>query len=127
MHYVKIDTGPWDSDADSWWIRLLKRILPAANPDLEDQLYPKTTFWWIELDDRRVPQREIGFDESSNPIVLGPVGRNYGFAVDQSAPLQEPLQLCSEAEERFQATWDHLWPQFEHLEKGANSDRSDSP
>jgi len=117
MEYVQINTGSWDDKPDSCWVKLLRRILPAANPDFEYTLYPQARIWWIELDDDRIPQREIGFNEEGEAIVLGPVGRNYGFAVDESAPWASTDGQSEEASQRFQETWDVLWPRFAHLEE----------
>ncbi len=117
MEYVEINIGPWDDKPDSWWVKLLRRVLPAANPDFEGTHYPRTRIWWIELDDDRIPQREIGFDEEGEAIVLGPVGRNYGFAVDESAPWASTDGESEAAARRFQETWDNLWPRFAHLEE----------
>lgn len=124
MEYVAIHTGPWDDEPDSWWVKLLRRMLPAANPDFEERYYPRTRTWWIELDDDRIPQREIGFDEQGSAIVLGPVGQNYGFAVDSSSPWPESYGRCDEASRSFQEVWDSLWPQFAHLEKPKPTSRS---
>ena len=116
MQYVEIETGAWNDAPLPWWVSLLKRVIPAANPDFENDYYPRTRTWWIELDDRGVPQREIGFDENAVPIVLGPVGQNYGFAVDNSSPWPEPRPVSAEAAAKFQTTWDLLWPKYQHLE-----------
>ena len=116
MEYVEINTGPWDDEPESWWTRLLRRILPAANPDFEENLYPNTRIWWIELDGDRIPQREIGFNEEGDAIVLGPVGRNYGFVIDSAVSWPASYEQCEEASRRFERTWDLLWPRFAHLE-----------
>ena len=117
MEYTEIHTGPWGDEPDPWWAKILKRILPAANPDFEDQLYPLTRTWWIELDDNRIAQREIGFDETGNAIVLGPVGQNYGFAVDSPGSWPATYEHCDEAARKFDEVWSKLWPTFAHLEE----------
>ncbi len=115
--YIEIHTGRWPDKPLPWWCRVLQKIIPAANPDLEKQYYPRTRWWWVELDDRRVPQREIGFDADKNPIVLGPVGRNFGFTVDSSEPWPDSDEESPEAAKSFQKTWEALWPRFKHLEE----------
>jgi len=117
MEYVEINTGPWDDNPDSWWARLLTRILPQGSPDFVESLYPHTRRWWVELDDERVAQREIGFNEQGEAIVLGPVGWNHGFAVDYPRPWSKSYAHCEEAARRFEETWDGLWPRFAHLEE----------
>jgi hypothetical protein len=117
MEYVEINTGPWDDEPDSWWVRLFRRVLPAANPDFEETLYPNTRIWWIELDCNRIPQREIGFNEEGDAIILGPVGRNYGYVVDSPLSWPESYEQCEEASRSFQKVWDFLWPRFAHPEE----------
>lgn len=115
MKYVEIDPGPWDNEPDGLFVRLLKRVIPEANPDLETQLYPQTRKWWIELDEKRIAQREIGFNEEGIPIVIGPIGRNYGLAVDSSAPWPENYTESDEAAKLFEQYWEQLYPRFTEL------------
>lgn len=65
----------------------------------------------------RVPKREIGFGENKEPIVLGPVGHNFGFTVDTKDPWPESDPESAEAATRFQQVRDDLWPKFKHLEQ----------
>ena len=95
---------------------MLQKIIPAANPDLEDYLF-QARFWWLEVDDAGLPQREIGFDEGGNPIVLGPLGRNYGFLVDSSDEWKDSEGDSEDAARDFQKTWEGLWPKFKYLDK----------
>jgi len=115
MRYLQIDVGPWSNEKPSWWIRLLQKILPAANPDIE-HLYEKAQIWWLEIDDTGVPQREIGFGPEMTPIVLGPIGNNFGFLVDSSDEWVDSKDDSIEAANCFHATWETLWPEFKHLE-----------
>ena len=131
MEYVEINTGPWDEKPDSWWLKLLTRILPQGSPDFVEDLYPHTRIWWVELDDERFAQREIGFNEEGEAIVLGPVGWTRGFTLDSPGSWPESYSHCEEASRRFQETWDVLWPRFAHLEKkesqqGAHGDAEES-
>ena len=61
--------------------RVLKLVLPTANPDFEG-LYSKVVKWWVEIDPAGVPQRELGFDAAGETVVAGPFGRNMGFWTD---------------------------------------------
>jgi hypothetical protein len=61
--------------------RVLKMLLPAANPEL-DGAYKWVCLWWIEIDDQGTPQREIGFDSAGSPVVAGPFGPNMGYWTD---------------------------------------------
>jgi hypothetical protein len=116
MRYLEIKTGPWSVEPLPWWCRILKKIIPAANPDLETY-YPRTRTWWLEVSDGGKPQREIGFDVEMNPIVLGPVGSNFGFLVDSSDDWTKSTEDSVQAARDFQKTWEVLWPKFMHLEK----------
>ena len=68
---MEISIGPWDDEPDPWWAKVLMRILPAANPDFEDQLDPLIRTWWIELDDDRIAQREKGSMRQARPSSFG--------------------------------------------------------
>jgi len=114
MRYLRISTGPWPDVALPWWCKSLQRVLPAANPDLET-LYPKTRVWWLEVTDAGAPEREIGFDESGEPVVLGPIGRNFGFLVDSSDDWSDSQDDSPEAAEHFEEQWNALLPRFRHL------------
>ncbi len=116
MRYLQIDTGPWPDQPLAWWCRILQKVIPAANPDLE-KYYPLTRFWWLELDANGKPKREIGFDSNRNPIVLGPIGNNYGFLVDSSDDWSDSKEDSAVAAKEFQTTWETLSPTFKHLEK----------
>ena len=63
--------------------RLLKLVLPAANPDFE-RAYENVLRWWVDIDAAGVPQRELGFDASGKAIVAGPIGENRGFWTDSN-------------------------------------------
>lgn len=90
--------------------KALRAVLPASNLDFES-LYPTVSRWWVEVSDAGYPQREIGFAESGEPIVAGPLGRNCGywtdssevFEVDQHEPV--PAAEFEEAWVRFQTDW----------------------
>ncbi len=115
MRYLLIDTGPWPDLTLPWWCKALQRVLPAANPDLE-ALYPKTRVWWLEVTHAGAPCREIGFDAGGEPVVLGPIGRNFGFLVDSSDDWSDSQDDSAEAAEQFEVQWSALLPQFSHLE-----------
>lgn len=117
MRYLEINTGPcWSDEPLPWWCRILQKILPAANPDIE-KLYFQTHIWWLELDDENKPQREIGFDENKKPIVIGPIGNNFGYLVDCSDDWSDSKEDSEDASELFEKTWDVVYTQFKHLEK----------
>jgi len=56
----------------------IRALIPAANPDLESK-FANVRLWWVEINERGVPQREIGFDLAGRAIVPAPDDRNTGF------------------------------------------------
>jgi hypothetical protein len=116
MRYLQINTGPWTTKPLPWWCKLLKLIIPAANPDLE-KYYFQTRAWWLEVEDNGKPKREIGFDENRIPIVIGPLGRNFGFLTDSSDDWRDPKEDSAEVARDFQKIWESIWPKFKHLDK----------
>ena len=114
MRYLEIDLDPASDAPLPWWARLLASVAPAANPDL-DSLYPRARSWWLEITDTGAPVREIGFDSERNPIVLGPLGRNFGFLIDSSDDWSSSDADSLIAAERFDATWEALLPHFAHI------------
>jgi hypothetical protein len=78
-------------------------------------LYPRTRIWWLEVSDEGRPLREIGFDVSGEPIVLGPVGRNFGYLIDSADDWSDSDDDSAEAAEHFEARWRALFPSFRHL------------
>ena len=92
---------------------MLQRFIPPANPDFE-QHYPHVRTWWVELDEKQIPTREIGFNVDGRPVALAPFGRNYGFIVDTCDPWTDADDECQEAKKKFQTTWEEL---AESLEK----------
>lgn len=87
-------------------VKALRKIIPAANPELEAH-YQSVRLWWIELDDNGTPQREIGFDSSGNPLVAGPIGRNMGFWTDSSMVfVTEDYEAVSP--EQFEEVWSRI-------------------
>jgi hypothetical protein len=89
-----------------WWARVLRRIIPAANPDFEPR-YGDVTLWWVEIDESGLPQREIGFDAAGLPIVVGPFERNYGFWTDSAMTFN-----VGEYKHLSQTEFDEHWESF---------------
>ena len=116
MRYLEIKVGPWSKEPSPFWYRVLQKFIPAANPDLE-KYYDETQVWWLEITDNGEPQREIGFDAKGNPIVLGPIGNNYGFLIDSSIDWSDSNEDSEEAVKNFDKQWAIVWDKFKFLEK----------
>lgn len=95
---------------------IFSTILPRANPDME-HLISQARVWWLEIEDSGEPAREIGFSETGEPIVIGPIGRNFGYLVDASDDWSSSTDDSPEVAAHFEATWARLWPRFAHLER----------
>lgn len=117
MRYLEIDVGTPSKEPLPWWCRVLEKISPKGNPDLE-KYYDETRIWWLEINDKREPQREIGFDMDGNPIVLGPIGNNYGFLIDSPIDWNDSKIDSDEAAKNFEKQWAIVWDKFKHLDKG---------
>jgi len=52
-----------------------------------------------------MPEAAIGFDAASNPVVLGPIGRNVGYLIDSADDWASWNGDSSIAAERFNAIW----------------------
>jgi hypothetical protein len=116
MRYLQIKTGPTSDEPLPWWCRLLRRIIPSGNDDLEP-FYSRVQTWWLEVDDAGAPQREIGFDVEMKPVVLGPVADNCGFLLDASDDWSDSHEDSPEAAASFDRVWEELWPSFMHLDR----------
>jgi hypothetical protein len=90
--------------------RLLRLVLPVANPDFES-LYPSVQLWWVELNASGVPQREVGFNASGEPVVAGPLGQNFGFWTDSPMTFSvgEHPQVAEQAFAEVWASFERRW------------------
>ena len=93
-----------------WLLRVLQRVLPAANPDIEP-LFFQAELWWIEVDGVGVPQREIGFDIHGEPIFAAPFGRTYGFWTDSPVTIALAEHDAVDAA-AFDATWQSFFSRW---------------
>ena len=91
------------SRAQAWAERVLKRLLPSANPDYEGRL-TRVRLWWVELDEAGVPQRELGLDAHGAPVVGAPVGENLGFWLDEAMVFDEANSTALTPDE-FEMAW----------------------
>jgi hypothetical protein len=101
--------GPWPAETGwlRWVARVLRVVIPQANPDFEGR-YEHVTNWWLEVDDSGLVQREIGFDPTGDPLVAAPLGKNLGVFTDSDgAP--EPLGELIEPGE-----FERMWSEFQN-------------
>lgn len=116
MNYIEIDVGEWNKVKEPLIVRALKKIIPSSNPDLEELIY-EAQKWWLEYNEEGVPQREIGFNSNSEPVVLFPVGENFGFLIESSSNWLGYKQQSTEVANSFEKVWQNLWPMFKQYEK----------
>ena len=93
-----------------WFIKVLAVFIPSANPDF-DALYQRVSVWLLEVSvPDGLPRREIGLDEQMEPVVAGPIGKNYGTWVDGpekfdiAAYEAADAALCSSAWQKIENT-----------------------
>ena len=121
MRYLRIETRRSSENASGLQraaSSVLGAIMPRANPDTE-RLIESVRVWWLEVEDTGEPNREIGFSESGEPIVIGPIGRNVGYLVDATDDWSASTDDSPEAAADFDATWSRVHRRFAHLEPGA--------
>ena len=105
MYYVSYQE-PSDSvpESEFWprWIEnVLVRIVPLACPDFHEK-YDEVRFWWLELNEDEIPQRELGFNAQGEVIVAAPIGQNYGVWTDSGA---QCVGFDSIEEKQFLEAW----------------------
>lgn len=90
-------------------INVLTKVIPKANPDFEDRI-DDVKYWLVEVDnDTGIPQREIGFDEKDEVIMIMPYKDNYGFWTDSNVLLTDNTEHFSTSEigkENFERYWE---------------------
>jgi hypothetical protein len=78
--------------------KILERVMPLANPGLEDEIN-NVKYWLIEFDRiHGMPQREIGLDSQGVVIVKMPYDENYGYWTDNNLILDDFKRLFDASE-----------------------------
>jgi hypothetical protein len=85
------------------WLQILKRVLPAANPDFDDRIRD-IQYWWIEVNEQGQPQREIGFSGNDQAVMAMPLGENCGYWAD-SQMILEPRDYKRVNQADFENQW----------------------
>ncbi len=94
-------------------IRILKKIIPEANPDYEDRIN-EVKVWIVEIDEEtNFPNREIGLDKKRNVIMTMPDERNYGYWTDNNLK-KEDFESHFETEKIIEKEFNQLWDEFEN-------------
>jgi len=109
--YIVVSTPPnAEPSAQPSWIAnlaiaVLRRIVPAANPDFPDDLYERVATWHVEIDSLKgEPLREVGLDAEGRVVVIGPWRDNYGVIVDCNG-IFDPSQYPHVSAEQFEHEW----------------------
>jgi len=98
-----------DTSPPGWFVRLLQRVLPAANPDLE-RFYDDVVTWHVEIEDGTgQPLREVGLDSDQRVLVIGPWRNNFGFIVD-CCDTFVPSEYPQITQEQFEHEWQSFDP-----------------
>ena len=118
MYYIQFEMPPninvvnksikWKEFLIEFAIGILKKIIPTANPDYEEQL-GNVKSWIIEVDaETSLPNREIGIDENGNPIMRLPDDNNYGYWTDNNLTRGD-FENHFEVEEKTREYFFELW------------------
>jgi hypothetical protein len=92
------------SSQPGWFVRLLQRVLPAANPDLE-RFYDDVVIWHVEIEEGTgQPLREVGLDSQQRVLAIGPWRDNHGFIVDCCHTFV-PAEYQQISPEQFEHEW----------------------
>jgi hypothetical protein len=111
MYYCNttMATGWKKEELESLSVRMWKAFLffiPRANKDNE-KYYHLVKSWWLEIDDKGVPMREIGIDENGEPLFSAPNDRNYGLWTDNNE-IFNPDEMDVIDKDKFNEAWDKL-------------------
>ena len=94
----------WDDPAgDGGLAKMLRRLLPEANPGYREKMRLVDS-WYIEFTDDGLPYREIGVDVNGIPIVAGPSSTDYGFWLDTNM-IRSDFEGIEIDEPEFEALW----------------------
>ena len=85
---TKIATDWDDPISESALAKLLRRLLPEANPSYREKMH-LVDAWYIELSNDGLPYREIGVDANGTPVFAGPSSTDYGFWLDTNMTLSD--------------------------------------
>jgi len=102
-----------------WFIKVLSVFIPSGNPDF-DELYPQVNMWLLEVSvPDGLPRREIGLNEQLEPVVAGPIGKNYGTWVDGPEKLDISAYEATDAA-LFSSAWQKIENKlyFKHKNSG---------
>ena len=87
---------------------VLTKIIPAQNPDFENQI-DNVQHWLVECDkETGVPQREIGLDREGRVLMKMPFNDNYGYWTDNNMLLddfREHFKVSEITQEEFNRQW----------------------
>ena len=98
------------SSKPGWLIRILQRVLPAANPDFE-RFYHDVVVWHVEIGAATgEPLREVGLDAQERVLAIGPWGENVGFIVDCGGTF-DPAEYQQISAEQFEDEWKGFDPE----------------
>ena len=101
---TKIATD-WDTPKpDGVFVKLLRRIIPEANPNYRNKMHLIDT-WFIEFDEQGLPSREVGVDTDGQPVVAGPTSVDYGYWLDANVT-DADLSGVEIEQDEFEALWD---------------------
>jgi len=90
-----------------FFVRILERILPKANPDFEDKI-DEVRCWLLEFDSETGKvQREIGLDKEGHIVLKAPFRENYGFWTDSPCLFsKDSFKAIEISKDNFEDSWE---------------------
>jgi len=94
----------WDDPTrEGALVKVLRRLLPEANPSYREKMHLVDS-WYIEFTDDGLPSREIGVDANGTPVLAGPSSTDYGFWLDTDMTRSD-FEGVEIDEQEFEALW----------------------
>jgi len=100
---TKIATDWGDPTSEGVIAKVLRRLVPEANPSYREKMHLVDT-WYIEFTDDGLPYREIGVDTNGTPVLAGPSSTDYGFWLDTNMT-QSDFDGVEVDQQEFEALW----------------------
>ncbi len=94
---------------------ILRVFVPLDGTREIRKLVERAKAWWLEIDEKGAPQREIGFDESGTPIIVGPIADYQGYLIDASDDWSASTEDSAEARKNFEREWEKIAGKFKLL------------
>ena len=70
-----------------------------------DEFLDLIEYWWIELNERGEPKRELGFDGTNEIIYAAQAGKDKGLWIDSNMYFEKPDDFNKVTQMAFELKW----------------------